>query len=52
MQGGFRVDGYNGLIPYSSVLPSQDGEYWGFWRIAATGEPTPVYCFFAPAEGV
>jgi hypothetical protein len=28
----YRVDGYDGKIPHRQALPSQDGEYWVFYR--------------------
>lgn len=49
MADGVHVDGLSTVIPYSKVLPSPDGQYWGFWSPIAK-DPT-VYCFFAPIEG-
>ena len=44
---GFVIEGIDTVVPYDRVLPSQDGEYWGFWDEAFLPAP-PVYCFFAP----
>ena len=43
---GYHVDGLATAIPYSRVLPSRDGEFWGFWNPDAS-HPV-VFCFFAP----
>ena len=43
----YSVDGYVRHIPVGQALPSQDGDYWIFYR--DDGErPTGVYCFFVP----
>ena len=55
----YRVDGFNGLVPYSSVLPSQDGDWWIFYREAGQSCPmesgkceqlpqSQAFCFFVP----
>ena len=44
----YLVDGYNNLIPASSVLPSQDGNYWIFYHDITNTEQSNVYCFFIP----
>jgi hypothetical protein len=53
----YRVDGYRRPIPISVALPSQDGEYWIFYRDkdgapgingAGIGGQSGVYCFFVP----
>jgi hypothetical protein len=53
----YRVDGYRRPIPISVALPSQDGEYWIFYRDkdgapgingAGSGGQSGVYCFFVP----
>lgn len=46
--GYYRVDGYLRDIPVSQALPSQDGDYWGFWRDDGNGIQSGVYCFFVP----
>jgi len=40
----YVVDGFGYPVPASKVLPSQDGNYWIFYR---DGSPY-VYCFFIP----
>lgn len=48
---GWRVDGYPEVLPYGKELPSEDGDYWIFYRTNGSGEAvsfSPVYCFFAP----
>jgi hypothetical protein len=48
---GYHVDGLATVIPYSRVLPSPDGAFWGFWNPDALNPV--VFCFFAPtAKGV
>jgi len=44
----YAVDGYFRRIPVSEALPSEDGEYWIFYRTGKTGSQTGVFCFFAP----
>lgn len=48
---GWHVEGYPRPIAYGRELPSQDGDYWIFYRRFSDGNVTPVYCFFAPAQG-
>jgi hypothetical protein len=53
----YRVDGYHRPIPIALALPSQDGDYWIFYR-DKDGAPgvngggsdgqSGVYCFFVP----
>ena len=55
--GYYRVDGYHRPIPIALALPSQDGDYWIFYR-DKDGAPgvngggsdgqSGVYCFFVP----
>lgn len=52
VDGGYLVDGYPGIIPERSALPSPDGSYWIFYAIHADGTFSPVYCFFSPLNGV
>jgi len=44
----YTVDGYYYQIPISDALPSEDGEYWIFYRTNKSGSQTGVFCFFAP----
>lgn len=44
----YRVDGYRGTIRASSALPSQDGQYWVFYRDDGHGYQSGVFCFFLP----
>jgi hypothetical protein len=51
MADGWHVDGYRQVIAYGREFPSQDGDYWIFYRDFGDGKQTPVFCFFAPAQG-
>ena len=42
------VDGYSNRIPVKVALPSQDGDYWVFYRDNTNGSQSTVYCFFVP----
>ena len=44
----YQVDGYVGRIPVGQALPSQDGDYWIFYRQDPDGGQSGVYCFFIP----
>jgi hypothetical protein len=53
----YRVDGFLRPIPIAVALPSQDGDYWIFYRDkdgapgingAGSGGQSGVYCFFVP----
>ncbi len=45
----YTVDGYPNRIPAREALPSQDGDYWIFYRDdGAGGARSRVYCFFVP----
>ena len=53
----YRVDGYRRPIPIALALPSQDGDYWIFYRDkngapgangAGSDGQSGVYCFFVP----
>ena len=44
----YMVDGYRYRIPAREALPSQDGDYWIFYRDDGTGGQSTVYCFFVP----
>jgi hypothetical protein len=47
VDGGYRIDGYPDLIPNDTVFPSQDGNYWAFYRVYPDGSVSHIYCFFA-----
>jgi hypothetical protein len=50
MPDGYHIDGLKTVVPTRQALPSQDGDYWGFWN--PVNEPEPViFCFFAPLNG-
>jgi hypothetical protein len=44
----YMVDGYHYRIPAKDALPSQDGDYWIFYRDGNGGNQSIVYCFFVP----
>jgi hypothetical protein len=44
----YLVDGYFRPIPISDALPSEDGEYWIFYKSNKSGSQTGVFCFFVP----
>ena len=44
----YMVDGYRYRIPARDALPSQDGDYWIFYRDGEGGNQSIVYCFFVP----
>ena len=44
----YMVDGYYRQIPVRVALPSQDGDYWIFYRDNISGGQSTVYCFFVP----
>ena len=44
----YMVDGYRYRIPAREALPSQDGDYWIFYRDNGVGGQSAVYCFFVP----
>ncbi len=46
---GWHIDGVPPVIPYGKELPSEDGDYWLFYKIDWTG--THIYCFFVPPRG-
>src|SRR5262249_12272909 len=50
MAGGWHVDGLRQVGADGRRLPSQDGDYWIFYKNFPDGSQTPVYCFFAPAQ--
>lgn len=48
---GYHIDGLSTVIPISRAQPSPDGSYWAFFP-NASGPDAPIYCFFAPLNGV
>ena len=50
MADGWHVEGYRQVVSYGRELPSQDGDYWIFYKNFPDGTQTPAYCFFAPAQ--
>lgn len=32
LSDGIHIDGRENIVPYDKVLPSQDGQIWGFWN--------------------
>lgn len=45
LHDGVHIDGLGTVVPYERVLPSQDGQIWGFWN-PKLGADATVYCFF------
>ena len=64
VKGGYMIDGFNPVdapthypgwtyskvIPSSAILPSQDGDWWAFYRENSDGTTGPMYCFFGPMD--
>ncbi len=46
----YRADGYRHRIPVRNALPSQDGDYWIFYRDGQGGSASIEYCFFVPID--
>jgi hypothetical protein len=51
--GTYQVDGYRQPIPAARAQPSQDSDYWIFYRDTASStggdsSQSGVYCFFIP----
>jgi hypothetical protein len=44
----YSVDGYVRRIPVVQALPSQDGDYWIFYRDDGANGQSGIYCFFVP----
>ncbi len=44
----YEVDGYFRPIPARKSLPSEDGDYWIFYKNNKSGSQTGVFCFFVP----
>jgi hypothetical protein len=50
MADGWHVEGLKQVVAFGRELPSQDGDYWIFYKNFPDGSQTPVYCFFAPPQ--
>jgi hypothetical protein len=52
VEGGYRIDGYPLIVSETSVLPSQDENYWAFYQIyGIVGnklQVSNIRCFFVP----
>jgi len=46
----YVVDGYYNKIPVRDAIPSEDGDYWIFYKDNKSGSQTGVFCFFAPMD--
>ena len=46
----YAVDGYYNRIPVRDALPSQDGDYWIFYKDNKSGSQTGVFSFFVPMD--
>ena len=50
--GGYKIDGYPLTIPDTSALPSQDENFWAFYKTYGIVDDKPqvssVHCFFVP----
>jgi hypothetical protein len=44
----YAIDGYRAPVPAKIALPSQDGDYWIFYRDIGNTDQTRIYCFFVP----
>ena len=44
----YQVDGYFGRVAAADAQPSQDGEYWIFYKDNRSGSQSGVFCFFVP----
>ena len=47
-RGDYVVEGYHEPLAARFALPSQDGEYWIFYRDNLDGSQSAVFCFFVP----
>jgi hypothetical protein len=52
VEGGWRVDGYDRVIPDHRVLISQDEYVWIFYRTNADQSQSEAFCFFIPPGSV
>jgi hypothetical protein len=46
----YEVDGYHRRVPVSQALPSQDRDYWIFYRDDRSDGQSGMYCFFVPMD--
>ena len=44
----YEVEGYFGKVAAADAQPSEDGEYWIFYKDNKSGSQTGVFCFFVP----
>lgn len=54
--GYYIIEGYGNPVDMEKALPSQDGEYWIFYKDMRSGMDgstfqSNVYCFFVPFAG-
>ncbi len=47
-RGEYVIEGYHAPLGVKFAQPSQDGEYWIFYRQFLDGSQSAAYCFFAP----
>lgn len=47
-RGDYVVEGYHEPLAARFALPSQDSEYWIFYRDNLDGSQSAVFCFFIP----
>jgi hypothetical protein len=50
MFDGWHVDGYKQVLPYGSEFPSQDGDYWIFYKDYPDGSQTQPSVFSPPSD--
>jgi hypothetical protein len=48
VEGGWRAEGHDYLIPEHEVLPSQDEHVWLFYSILGDGSQSHAICLFLP----
>jgi hypothetical protein len=46
----YAVDGFYSPVPARDALPSQDGQYWIFYKDNKSGGQTGAFCFFVPMD--
>ena len=49
-RGEYVIEGYNEAVAARFALPSQDGDYWIFYRDNLDGSQSAVFCFFVPVN--
>ena len=49
-RGDYVVQGYHDALPAKFALPSEDADYWIFYRDNLDGTRSAVFCFFAPMD--